>query len=197
MIGTGLFLNFNSTLSSSLPSGGTDALAQQFHVLNPEQISLPVAVFLIGYIFGPVIFAPLSEVYGRWNCLVSSFAIYTLFTLACALAPNWPALLVFRFLCGIGGAAPQTVLGGMFADVYPDLLHRGRAVTLLALISTIGQLMGPIIAGYTSVHDWRWMFWVALILACVNWPFLLMLPGESDEGHMSETPIDQLRILRA
>lgn len=145
---------------------------------QPEQISLPVAVFLIGYIFGPILFAPLSETYGRWICLVSSFAVYTLFTLACALAPNWPALLVFRFLCGVGAAAPQTVLGGVFADIYLDLRPRGKAVMLLALISTVGPLIGPIVAGYTSVRDWRWMFWIALILAGVNWPFLWMLPGE-------------------
>lgn len=103
--------------------------------------------------------------------------MYTLFTMACALAPNWPALLVFRFLCGFGASAPQTVLGGMFADIYPDLLYRGKAVMLMALSSTIGPLVGPVIAGYTSVHDWKWMFWAALILAGVNWPFLLLLPG--------------------
>ena len=147
-------------------------------ITNPQQASLPVAVFLIGYIFGPIVFGPLSELFGRWICLVSAFTVYTLFTLACALASSWSMLLVFRFLCGVGASAPQTVLGGMFADIYPNLLHRGKAVMLLALISTVGPLVGPIIAGYTSVQDWRWMFWIALILAGVNWPFLLMLPGK-------------------
>ena len=185
VVGTGIFLTFNATLGSSLPSGGTDALAEHFSITDPQQISLPVAVFLVGYIFGPIVFGPLSESSGRWICLVSSFAIYTIFTMACALAPNWPALLFFRFLCGVGASAPQTVLGGVFADIYPNLRHRGRAVTLLALISTVGPLIGPVIAGYTSVQGWQWMFWIALILAALNWPFLWMLPGEFPRRNFS------------
>lgn len=144
--------------------------------MDTQQISLPVAVFLVGYIFGPIVFGPLSESFDRWICLTTSFAVYTIATLVCALAPNWPTLLVFRFFCGFGASAPQTVLGGMFADIYPDLLYWGKAVMLMALTSTVGPLVGPVIAGYTSVHDWRWMFWAALILAGVNWPFLVLLP---------------------
>jgi len=156
-----------------------DALAKHFSVGDPQQISLPVAVFLVGYIFGPIVFGPLSESFGRWISLASSFAVYTVFTMACALAPKWPALLIFRFLCGFGASAPQTVLGGMFADIYPDLLPRGKAVMLVALTATVGPLIGPIIAGYTSTDDWKWMFWIALMLASANWPFLCLLPGES------------------
>lgn len=135
-------------------------------------------MFLIGYIFGPIIFGPLSESYGRRASLLSSFAVYTAFTLACALAPNWPALLTFRFIVGVGASAPPTVLGGLFADVYPDLLNRGRAVMLLALTTNLGPLTGPIISGYVSTKDWRWMFWVALILAGAMWPLILLLPGK-------------------
>ena len=174
---TGLLLNFNTTLSSSLPSGAIDSLNKAFDVSSHEQVSLPVAIFLVGYIFGPIVFSPLSESFGRRMCFISSFTLYTLFTLACAFAPNWPALLVFRFLVGAGASAPQAVLGGMYADLYPNLLHRGRAVMILGLMSNLGPLIGPIIAGYTSATNWRWMFWVALIMAGATWPALLLLPG--------------------
>ena len=177
---TGLVLNFNTTLSSSLPSGAIDSLNKAFCISSHQQVSLPVAVFLIGYIFGPVVFSPLSESFGRRVCFISSFALYTLFTLACAFAPNWPALLIFRFLVGVGASAPQAVLGGMYADLYPDLLHRGRAVMILGLMSNLGPLIGPVIAGYTSTTNWRWMFWIALIMAGATWPLLLLLPGNLD-----------------
>lgn len=174
---TGLLLNFNTTLSSSLPSGAIDSLNAAFHVTDNHQTSLPVAVFLIGYIFGPLVFGFVSESYGRRKCFISSFALYTIFTMACALAPTWPALLVFRFLVGLGASAPQAVLGGMFSDLYPDLRPRGTAVMFLGLTSNIGPLIGPIIAGFSTVKDWRWMFWISLIMAGANWPLLLFLPG--------------------
>ena len=172
-----MLLVFNTTLGSSLPSGATDILQKAFDVPNQQQLTLPVAVFLIGYIFGPIIFGPLSESYGRKVVLLSSFLIYTLFTLACALAPNWVALLIFRFLVGVGAAAPPTVLGGMIADVYPGTTNRGRAVMLLALMTNLGPLTGPIISGFVSVKGWTWMFWASLILTSTIWPFLILLPG--------------------
>ena len=174
---TGLLLVLNTTIGSSLPSGATDVLGKAFNIPNQQQLTLPVAVFLIGYIFGPIIFGPLSESYGRRVTLLSSFLVYTLSTLACALAPNWPAFLIFRFLGGIGAAAPPTVLGGLFADIYPGAVNRGRAIMLLGLMTNLGPLIGPIISGFVSNEGWKWMFWVSLILTSTTWPFLIVLPG--------------------
>ncbi len=79
-------------------------------------------------------------------------------------------------MLGCGAAAPQTVSGGLFCDIYPDLGPRGMAVTLLGLTSNIGPLVGPIISGFSSSAGWQWQFWYALILAGVNWPMLLLMP---------------------
>ncbi|KAI1105326.1 major facilitator superfamily protein [Jackrogersella minutella] len=173
---TVILLNFNVTLGSSLPSGAGPALDDHFGVTSEFQKPLPVAVFLVGYIFGPIIFAPLSESWGRRPVFLVSFGIYTAFTLGCALAPNWPVFLFFRFMLGCGAAAPQTVSGGLFCDIYPDLRPRGLAVTVLGLTSNVGPLVGPIISGFTSTRVWQWQFWAALILAGVNWPMLLCMP---------------------
>ncbi|KAI0014724.1 major facilitator superfamily protein [Xylariomycetidae sp. FL0641] len=173
---TVILLNFNVTLGSSLPSGAGDVLDKHFGVTSELQKPLPVAVFLVGYIFGPIIFAPLSESWGRRPVFLTSFAIYTAFTLGCAFAPNWPSFLFFRFMLGCGAAAPQTVSGGLFCDIYPDLKPRGLAVTMLGLTSNVGPLVGPIISGFTSARSWRWQFWAAAILAGANWPMLLFMP---------------------
>ncbi|KAH7324163.1 major facilitator superfamily domain-containing protein [Stachybotrys elegans] len=173
---TVILLNFNVTLGSSLPSGAGPTLNAHFGVTSELQKPLPVAIFLVGYIFGPILFAPLSETWGRRNVFLTSFAIYTAFTVACGFAPNWAVFLFFRFMLGCGAAAPQTVSGGLFCDLYPDLGPRGMAMTLLGLTSNVGPLVGPIISGFTSTSDWQWQFWTATILAAVNWPMLLAMP---------------------
>jgi MFS family permease len=183
---TGLLINFNTCLSAALPTGALDTLTLAFNVTSKQEKALPVAVFLVGYIFGPLIFGPMSESFGRRICFLSSFGLYTLSTLACALAPNWSALLVFRFLVGIGASAPQYILGGLYSDIYPNLLHRGRAMMLAGLMNSFGPLIGPIIAGYTSITNWHWMFWIALILAGSNWPMLMFLPGKSSCQQISD-----------
>ena len=116
MILTGLLLCLNVTVSSTLPSG-------------------------TNCIFSPIIFGPLSESFGRRICFLSPFGLYTVFTLACALAPTWPALLVFRFLVGLGASAPQAILGGMFSDVFPELIYRGRAITVFEMVSNAGPVV--------------------------------------------------------
>ncbi|KJZ71242.1 hypothetical protein HIM_09385 [Hirsutella minnesotensis 3608] len=195
---TVILLNFNVTLASSLPSGAQPTLSAHFGVTSELQKPLPVAIFLVGYIVGPVVVAPLSESWGRRPIFLGSFAVHTVFTLACALAPNWPAFLFFRFMLGCGAAAPQTVSGGLFCDIYPDLGPRGLAMTMLGLTSNVGPLVGPIISGFTSASPtaWQWQFWCSLILTGLNWPMLLLMPetfapvlqarAASDNGDLSE-----------
>ncbi|KAL8628431.1 hypothetical protein Q9189_005840 [Teloschistes chrysophthalmus] len=60
----------NSTLGSSLPSGATEYLADYWNITNQAQLVLPISLFLVGYIFGPIVFAPLSETYGRRGVLL-------------------------------------------------------------------------------------------------------------------------------
>lgn len=66
---------------------------------------------------GPLIFAPLSEFYGRSPILIIGFTLFTLSTLGTALSPNWPAFLVFRFLNGVFGAPPISVGGGVIVGL--------------------------------------------------------------------------------
>lgn len=102
--------------------------------MNEEQLVLPISLFLVGYILGPIFFGPLSETYGRRPVMVLSFVVFTLFTMACALAPNWPALLVFRLLCGINASSAIAAVGGLFADIFGDPVTRGRAVAVFMTV---------------------------------------------------------------
>lgn len=128
---------FNSTFGSSLPSGAIVFMIPYFKVTNEEQFELPVSLFLVGYVLGPLFLAPLSETYGRKSILVSSFLLFTLFTLACAVAPTWPILLVFRFVAGVSASSPVVILGGLFADIYDDPTTRGRANAFCMAVSIL------------------------------------------------------------
>ncbi|KAH8704340.1 major facilitator superfamily domain-containing protein [Phaeosphaeriaceae sp. PMI808] len=188
----GLALASNSTLGSSLPSGASHYLSKEFNVSSAEQLALPNSVYLIGYVFGPPLFSPLSEMHGRRIVMLSTFFGFTVFTLACALAPTWPALLIFRFLSGAFASAPITVVGGIFADIYDDPVRRGQAIALIGLTS-LGPIIGPIISGFVSPVSWRWTFWVGLIIAGATWPLVLVLP----ETYPPVTLLQRAKRMRA
>lgn len=96
--------------------------------------------------------------------------------MACALAPTFPALLVFRFFCGLGGSAPNAVLGGLFSDIYENPHHRGLAMSWFMFATTFPPLLGPIISGFISTITWRWTFWAGLIIAAPGFPLLVTMP---------------------
>ena len=130
----GIAAVLNSTLGSSLPSNAIPYIAPYFHVTNDQQLVLPISLFLVGYVLGPVFFGPMSETWGRKIIMILSFLVFSLFTMACALAPNWPALLVFRLICGIMASSPIAVTGGLYADIFGNPVTRGRAMAVFMAV---------------------------------------------------------------
>lgn len=124
-----------------------------------------------------MVFAPLSESYGRKRVMIGTFIFFTIFVMASALAPTFASLVVFRLFAGIGASTPVSVIGGIYADIYKDKRSRGLAMTAFMCGTTWGPLMAPLISGFTSVSiGWRWVYWVELIFAGATWPLLLCMP---------------------
>lgn len=174
---TGMLMVVNSTMGSSLPSGATSVVQKYFHVTSDELLVLPVSIYLIGYILGPMIFAPLSESYGRKIIMICTFTVFSAFVMASALAPNFASLVIFRLFAGIGASTPVSVIGGIYADLYNTSRARGIAIMAFMACTTWGPLAGPLISGYVSEGvSWQWVYWIELIVAGATWPFLLCMP---------------------
>ncbi|KAK5703737.1 hypothetical protein LTR97_002750 [Elasticomyces elasticus] len=166
----------NSTIGSSIAAGGVQETRRYFNVTSDELLVLPVSIYLIGYVIGPLVFAPLSESYGRKPVMISTFVVFTAFTLGTALAPTFAGLVVMRLLVGIGASTPMSVIGGIYADIYNTRKARGLVITLFMAATTFGPLIGPIASGYVSVTSWRWSYWTLLIISGATWPFFLLMP---------------------
>ncbi|KAI9147791.1 Major facilitator superfamily multidrug transporter mdrA [Paramyrothecium foliicola] len=175
----GIVTVFNSTLGSALPSNSVTFIANDFGVDsdkgNPELV-LPISVFLVGYVLGPLLFGPLSEWSGRRFPILLAFAGYTMSLIGCALVNDWAGMLAFRLLGGVFGGAPLSIIGGLLADIYRDPGPRGRAMSFFMASIILAPLLSPILSGYISEISWRWTFWVALMIAGISWIPLMFLP---------------------
>ncbi|KAF2087160.1 MFS general substrate transporter [Saccharata proteae CBS 121410] len=167
---------FNSTFASSIVSGAYEELGAYFNITSTEELVLPISLFLVGYTVGPFMFGPLSETFGRKPVMITAFAFFTIFTMACALANTFAALVVFRLLVGVPGSCAISVVGGICADVYNDPTSRGRAMALFMACTVFGPLIAPIISGFISKVSWRWSFWVDLSICGITWIPLLLMP---------------------
>lgn len=80
----------------------------------------------------------MSEHFGRRTITQVTFAFFLVWTLAAALSPNWPALLIFRFLAGMVGSSPVALVTGILADIYNNPTSRGAAMSLFMAVSCPG-----------------------------------------------------------
>ncbi len=167
----------NSTLGSSLPSGAIGPIAEHFNVTNDIQLVLPISCFLMGYVIGPILCGPLSEHYGRKRPILGTFVLFILFNMACAVAPTWASLLVFRFFTGIVASGPIAIIPGLFADVYNDPRERGVAMACFMCATSCGPLLAPPISGFIGeTQNWRWVFGFGTFLALATLPGLAFMP---------------------
>jgi multidrug resistance protein len=142
---------------------GVPEVMKDFHTTNLELSSFVVSVYLLGYAFGPLIIAPLSEMYGRLPIYHLCNILFIIFTVACAVATDLNSLIVFRFFEGVAGSSPLTIGAGTLSDIIVQE-RRGAAMAAWALGPLLGPVVGPIAGGYlTQAAGWRWTFWVIAI----------------------------------
>ena len=102
-------------LNASLYGNAVTGLTKEFHI-SSQAARVGQAVFLISYAFGCELWAPWSEEFGRWPIMQLSLGFVNLWQLPVALAPNYGAVVVGRFLGGISSAGGSVTLG-MIADM--------------------------------------------------------------------------------
>jgi hypothetical protein len=104
-------------LSSSMFAPGVPALMVEFHSDNSTLASFVVTVFVLGFATGPLLFAPLSELYGRTIVQHTGCIGFVIFSIACALSTSLNMLIGMRLLQGIFAAVPLTNGGAIVADM--------------------------------------------------------------------------------
>ena len=187
-----VLLVVNATFASSSPSGSLVGISKHFGV-SEEAAGLVITLFLLGYCAGPLIFAPLSEFYGRRYVFYVTFTSYLAFNFLCAFANNFGALLVGRFLTGTFASAPLSNSPGVLADIWGPI-ERGNALAVFSMMTFVGPALGPVVSGFLELKkDWRWNFYVLLWLAGVTELLMFTIP----ETLPSVALINKARRIRA
>ncbi|KAF2215055.1 hypothetical protein CERZMDRAFT_105385 [Cercospora zeae-maydis SCOH1-5] len=153
---------------SSAYSGGIAPIIREF---GCSQIvaTLGVSLYVLGFAVGPLLWAPLSEMYGRQIWFTITYACLAAFTGAAAASQNIWTLLILRFFAGSIGSSPLTNAGGVIADIFPAK-QRGLAMALFATAPFMGPVLGPIVGGFTSEYaGWRWNQGVMAIFSGLLW----------------------------
>lgn len=162
---------------------------------------LPVSLYTVGFTLGPLVAAPISELYGRRIIYLTNLPMLAVFNAIAAASDNFAVLVIFRFLAGFGGSGVLAVGAGMYIVQYVDVLslmrpgtvadlwdpqNAGRVGLSYILAPFLGPSLGPLVGAYIIAqydYDWKYSIWVILIL-CAPVGFAILFMKETSKSRI-------------
>jgi multidrug resistance protein len=187
-------VTMGSTWASSVYSPGVEQVAAEYGV-GVEVSTLGLSFLLLGFGLGPLLFGPLSELYGRRKAVFIPYFIAAIFSFATGACENIQGILICRFFTGIFASAPVTNTGGVLGDIWaPE--QRGVAIVGYAMAVVVGPCVAPVVGGaiVMSHLGWRWTQFITGILMLVVLFLAVLLTDETYAPVLLEKKAQKLRI---
>ncbi|KAJ9632057.1 hypothetical protein H2203_000458 [Taxawa tesnikishii (nom. ined.)] len=146
-------LALSASLGSSIISPAEEAISQYTHI-STEVAVLSISLYILGFAFGPLVWAPVSEIWGERS--------------------NAQSIFITRFFGGVFGSAPVSNVSAALGDMWQPKA-RGTAVTFYAVAVVGGPTLGPLIGAALTVNKhlgWRWTEYIEAI-----WVFAVFFLG--------------------
>ncbi|KAF4587640.1 major facilitator superfamily [Ophiocordyceps camponoti-floridani] len=158
------YTTFVSSFTSSIYSPAIETISKFFHV-DLEVALLGTTLYVLGFAFGPSLWAPLSELRGRRMPIILSMFGFSVFCIGAATAKDIQTLLICRFFSGFFGSCSLAVVAAIFSDMFNNVT-RGIAITCFTMTVFLGPFLAPFIGGYIveSYLGWRWTLYLPTIL---------------------------------
>jgi DHA1 family bicyclomycin/chloramphenicol resistance-like MFS transporter len=162
-----------------LPS--TPTIAANLHA-SQSLVQLTLSGCLAGLAVGQLVAGPVSDGLGRKRPLLVGLVGFTVLSVACAVAPDIGALIVFRFLQGMAGAGGVVLSLAIVRDLYSGT-ELARVLGSLMLVFGLAPVLAPVIGGQIlRFTSWRGVFGVlaaiGLLLFLLAWFLPETLPPE-------------------
>ena len=121
----------------------------------------------IAFAAGIITAAALGDRFGRRQVFTIGLALFTVASVACALAPNLSELIAARTVQGLGGAVVLPLSLTILTAAFP-IERRGMIVGIYGGLAGLAVAMGPIVGGaITQGIDWHWIFWINVPIGVV------------------------------
>jgi MFS family permease len=106
--------------------------------------ALLVAIFVTGYAAGPLVWAPLSELYGRAVIVNLTNVLFLLTNVGSGFAPSLWIMIILRFLGGFFSSSSFVLGGGIINDVIvPEF--QGKVMAIYSFGALLSPLIGPML----------------------------------------------------
>ena len=135
-----------------------------------NEISGVVTVFFMGLAVAQFFYGPITDRFGRKPVLAASIVIYIIGGIASALAPSLGALLVARFVWGVGAAGARVVATAVVRDLFEGVQMAQAMSQIMAVFIMVPVIAPTLGAAIVAILPWQAVFW-----ACSLWAFMMWL----------------------
>lgn len=171
---------FMSIMDTTIVNVALPALGREFRV---PSTSLDAVV--VGYLISLAAIIPASGWLGdRWGTkrmFLFALALFSVASALCGLAPNFPLLVGFRVLQGIGGGALTPIGTAILYRTFPPA-QRIQVSRILIFPTVVAPAVGPVLGGLlVDQLSWRWVFFVNVPIGIATLLFGLIFLQEHRE----------------
>jgi EmrB/QacA subfamily drug resistance transporter len=163
----------NLVVTNALYEIGQDLAA------DVEQLQWVVNAYILAFAGLLLTGAALGDRFGRKRVFLWAVGVFSLGSLACAVADDTATLIAARVVQGAGAAAVLPLSLTLLASAVPER-KRSLAIGLWGGINGLAVAIGPLVGGaVTEGLAWQWIFWINLPVGAVAVPLVLWAVRES------------------
>jgi MFS family permease len=167
------------TLAAPLDTAVNIAFPSITAAFGLEQASIRWVIisYVLTYASLTLAFGKLGDLLGYRRVFVAGLTISALGFAACAVAPNFIALLIGRILQGVGAALTWSCAPALATTLYPES-ERTRVLGFYLAAIAVGSALGPLVGGVlVQSYGWRAVFWGRLPLVLVGLCMAWLIPA--------------------
>ncbi|MFG2878155.1 MFS transporter [Streptomyces sp. NPDC048337] len=139
----------------------------------------------------------LADRIGRRRVYLGGLGLFAAASLACGLATGPAALIAFRAVQGVGGAAMFATTMALLSGAYQGR-DRGVAFGVWGAVNGAAAAAGPIIGGLLTEHfGWRWIFFINLPVCALAVYVTLKAVAESRDPHATRLDLPGMATFTA
>jgi len=149
---------FVAALNQTIIATALPTIGRDFH--DFENLPWLITAYLLTSTVAAPLCGKLSDIYGRRRVMISALGLFTVGSIACALAPNMLTLIIMRAVQGIGGGGIVPLVQATVADAVAPR-ERGRYQAYIGTVWIAAGVSGPVLGGYLADHlHWSVAFWI-------------------------------------
>ena len=172
-------------------------IGASFAIEDENRAQLVIVAFSLAFALGQLIFAPLSDRFGRKPLLLTGIVLYFAGAAGSALSSSFEMLLIMRFVQGLGGSTLRSVVVATVRDCFEgDAMSRVMTFvyTIFMLVPMAAPFIGHIIG---QTLGWHAIFWLLTTIAFVVgiWISLRLAETLPNEERQTISPSAMYRSL--